>query len=235
MQSYKAHVRLAHNPVLAPTILTRRHTEPSLAHTRHHQEHPGCGHEREPGHQGRWRYRRAARPKASTLRQPHQTGRRRQRRIRSSPGQSQGGPQEPRQAHTVGGRPRVAPQNVGPVVDPSFRVGVSGHDQAPSGKEERVGARTAQSIASYCVRLELFLPMQICDEVRFCRLDKTHTADVKRVTLNIVDPEKRQLVLEAFSQLEAEWQVRSRSSRSRSSHSREARACRIHPRGSDSS
>ena len=39
---------------------------------------------------------------------------------------------------------------------------------------------------------------------RFCRLDKTYKADVKRVTLNIVDPEKRRLVLEDFSHFEAE-------------------------------
>ena len=46
--------------------------------------------------------------------------------------------------------------------------------------------------------------MQICDEVRFCRLDKTYKADIKRVTLNIVSPEKRLLVVEALSQTEAE-------------------------------
>ena len=46
--------------------------------------------------------------------------------------------------------------------------------------------------------------MQICDEVRFCRLDKTYKADIKRITLNIVSPEKRFLVLEALSQTESE-------------------------------
>ena len=46
--------------------------------------------------------------------------------------------------------------------------------------------------------------MQICHEVRFCRLDKTYKADVKRVTLNIVSLEKRLLVLEALSQTESE-------------------------------
>ena len=45
---------------------------------------------------------------------------------------------------------------------------------------------------------------QICDEVRFCRLDKTYKADIKRITLNIVSPEKRLLVLEALGQTEAE-------------------------------
>ena len=47
-------------------------------------------------------------------------------------------------------------------------------------------------------------PMQICNEVRFCRLDKTYKADIKRITLNIVSPEKRLLVLEGLSQTEAE-------------------------------
>ena len=36
----------------------------------------------------------------------------------------------------------------------------------------------------------------------FCRLDKTYKADIKRITLNIVSPEKRLLVLEALSQTE---------------------------------
>ena len=40
--------------------------------------------------------------------------------------------------------------------------------------------------------------------MRFCRLDKTYKADVKRITLNIVSQEKRLLVLEALSQTEAE-------------------------------
>ena len=46
--------------------------------------------------------------------------------------------------------------------------------------------------------------MQVCDEVRFCRLDKTHKADIKRITLNIVSPEKWLFVLKALSQKEAE-------------------------------
>ena len=50
-----------------------------------------------------------------------------------------------------------------------------------------MGARTAQGTATYWARLEL----QICDEVRFC------------VTLNIISPEKRLLVLEALGQTEA--------------------------------
>ena len=67
-----------------------------------------------------------------------------------------------------------------------------------------VGARTAQGMATHWARLEPLSPMQICDEVRCCRLDKTYKADIKRVTLNIVSPEKRLLVLEALSQTEAE-------------------------------
>ena len=59
-----------------------------------------------------------------------------------------------------------------------------------------VGTRTAQGIASCWARLEPLLPNQICGRVRFCGLDKTYTADVKRITLNIVSPEKRLLVLE---------------------------------------
>ena len=42
------------------------------------------------------------------------------------------------------------------------------------------------------------------NEVRFCRLDKTSNADIKRVTLNIVSLEKRLPVLEAVSQIESE-------------------------------
>ena len=67
-----------------------------------------------------------------------------------------------------------------------------------------VGARTAQGMATYWARLEPLSPMQICDEVRFYRLDKTYKADIKRVTLNIVSLEKRLLVLEALNQTESE-------------------------------
>ena len=67
-----------------------------------------------------------------------------------------------------------------------------------------VGTRTAQGIASYWARLEPLSPAQTCDEVRFCSLNKTYKADVKRITLNIVSPEKRLLVLEALSRTEAE-------------------------------
>ena len=35
-------------------------------------------------------------------------------------------------------------------------------------------------------------------------MDKTYKADIKRITLNIVSPEKRLLVLEALGQTEAE-------------------------------
>ena len=67
-----------------------------------------------------------------------------------------------------------------------------------------MGTRTAQGLTTYWARLEPLLPTQICDEVRFCRLDKTFQTDVKRVTLNIVSPEKRLLVLKALGQTEAE-------------------------------
>ena len=64
--------------------------------------------------------------------------------------------------------------------------------------------RDSTRALDFCARLEPLLPTQICDEVRFCRLDKTYKADVKRVTLNIVSPEKRLLVLEALCHTEAE-------------------------------
>ena len=67
-----------------------------------------------------------------------------------------------------------------------------------------MGTRTAQGIATYWARLEPLSPTQICNEVRFCRLDKKYKADIKRITLNIVSTEKRLLVLEALGQTEAE-------------------------------
>ena len=48
-----------------------------------------------------------------------------------------------------------------------------------------VGARNGTAHGDFSARLEPPSPMQICDEVRFCRLDKTYKADIKRVTLNI--------------------------------------------------
>ena len=73
-----------------------------------------------------------------------------------------------------------------------------------SRRSNAVGARTAQGIATYWARLEPPSPTQMCDEVRFCKLDKTYKADIKIITLNIVSPEKRLLVLEALGQTEAE-------------------------------
>ena len=67
-----------------------------------------------------------------------------------------------------------------------------------------VGTRTAQGLSTYWARLEPFLPNQIGDEVRFCKLNKTYKAEIKRITLNIVSPEKRLLVLEVLGQTEAE-------------------------------
>ena len=67
-----------------------------------------------------------------------------------------------------------------------------------------MGTRTAQGIVSHWARLEHRLPTQMCDEVRFCRLDIKYKADVKKITLNIVSPEKRPLVLGALGQTEAE-------------------------------
>ena len=69
-------------------------------------------------------------------------------------------------------------------------------------REKAEGARTAQGTVTYWARLEPLSPMQICDEVRFCTLDKPCKADIK--TLNIVSPEKQLLVLEALSQTESE-------------------------------
>ena len=46
--------------------------------------------------------------------------------------------------------------------------------------------------------------MQLCDVIRFRRVDKTYKTDVKRVTLNTGHSEKRQLSLEGSSLLEAE-------------------------------
>ena len=48
-------------------------------------------------------------------------------------------------------------------------------------RSNEVGTRTAHGSASCWTRLEPLLPTQICDEVRFCRLDKTYKADVKRI------------------------------------------------------
>ena len=70
-----------------------------------------------------------------------------------------------------------------------------------------MGARTAQGIATYWARLESLSPIQICDEVCVCRLDKTYQADNKRVTLNIVSSQKRLFVLEALSQNRCRVQV----------------------------
>ena len=66
-------------------------------------------------------------------------------------------------------------------------------------RSKTVGTRTAQGSPTYWV-LEHLLPNQICDEVRFCRLDKTYKADMKKITLNIVSPEKRLLVPKALDQ-----------------------------------
>ena len=57
----------------------------------------------------------------------------------------------------------------------SIRVGILGPGQV----SPAVDARTAQGTAAYWT--------QICDEVRFCRLDKTYKADIKRVTLGPTD------------------------------------------------
>ena len=79
-----------------------------------------------------------------------------------------------------------------------------GPGQVSLAEGNAVGARTAQGLATYWARLEPLSPTQMCDEVRFCRLDKTYKADIKRITQNIVSQEKRLLVLEALSQTEAE-------------------------------
>ena len=74
-----------------------------------------------------------------------------------------------------------------------------------------MGTRTAQGTATYWARLEPLSLNQMYDEVRFCRLDKTYKADIKRITLNIVFPEKRLLVLEKLGQTEGERTVSAHS------------------------
>ena len=74
--------------------------------------------------------------------------------------------------------------------------------KGPQQRCNTVGTRTAQGLSTHRARLE-HLPNQICHEVRYCKLDKTYTADIKRITLNNVSPEKRLLVLEALGQTEA--------------------------------
>ena len=75
-------------------------------------------------------------------------------------------------------------------------MGKSGPDQVSSAEFQH-GRHT-------WARLEPLSPTQIFDEVRFCRLDKTYRADINIITLSIVSPEKRLLVLEALGQTEAE-------------------------------
>ena len=74
----------------------------------------------------------------------------------------------------------------------AFRVGILGPGQVSPAEGQRSGRENSTK-----TRLEPLSLMQICDEVRFCRLDK-------RVTLNIVSL----LVLEALSQTESGAQVR---------------------------
>ena len=85
-----------------------------------------------------------------------------------------------------------------------------------SGCGRRARRLACQSIGSDWARMVLLSPMEICDEVRFCRLDKTYKADHKRITLNIVDAEKP-----AHSRGTRPARGRARS---RTSHSHGARA-----------
>ena len=71
-------------------------------------------------------------------------------------------------------------------------------------RSNTVGTRVAQGLSTYWARLEPLLLNQEHDEVRLCRLDKTYQSDIKRITLNIVSPEKRLLALEALGQTLAE-------------------------------
>ena len=87
---------------------------------------------------------------------------------------------------------------------PTIRLGLPRPDQVSPAEGQRSGNANSTRALDFCARLEFPLPNQICDEVRFCRLDKTYKADVKRVTLNIVSPQKRLLVLEALGQTDAE-------------------------------
>ena len=83
---------------------------------------------------------------------------------------------------------------------PTLRVGISGPGKSLQQMGNAVGARMAQGMATYWTRLGTAYATR-CDS---CRLDKTYKADIKRITLNIVSPEERLLVLEALSQTEAE-------------------------------
>ena len=84
------------------------------------------------------------------------------------------------------------------------RVGVSGPDQVSSAEGQHGRHANGTRSIDLMGPTGTLLPNQICDEVRFCRLDKTYKADIKIITLNIVSPEKRLLVLEPLGQTEAE-------------------------------
>ena len=86
----------------------------------------------------------------------------------------------------------------------TIRVGISGSDQVFSAEGQHGRTRMAQGLSTCWARLEPLLPNQISDKVGNCRLDKTYKADIKRITLNIVSPEKRLFVLEALVQTESE-------------------------------
>ena len=83
-------------------------------------------------------------------------------------------------------------------------MGIPGPDQVSSAEEQHGWHANGTSSTDLLGSTGTLLPNQICDEVRFCRLDKTYKADIKTITLNIVSPEKRLLVLEALGQTEAE-------------------------------
>ena len=83
-------------------------------------------------------------------------------------------------------------------------MGISGSDQVSSVEGQHARHANGTRPVDLLARLESLLPNQICDDVRFCRLENTYRADIKRITLNIASPEKRLLVLEALCQTEAE-------------------------------
>ena len=97
-------------------------------------------------------------------------------------GRRQGGRAEESQQDHAQGHPQNASDDERPLI---YGVGHA----ADQGIEPR-GGQHAEADAD----LEPLSLMQICDEVRSCRLDKSYKADIKRVTLNIVSPEKRLLV-----------------------------------------
>ena len=78
---------------------------------------------------------------------------------------------------------KVRQEERGPTRGPPFVWAYQGLLKSLQQRGNAVGTRTVQSISSYWARLEPLGRPKIWDEVRFCRLDTTCKADVKRITL----------------------------------------------------